>query len=103
MKRKIKLLIQQKQGAYRKSRRTGKSDMDKIQEAPIRSSAPDQEITQGIHVRSSQRKLQREPKHHWSCIKSAHQEASGVSPIKNEDGFLKSDRNPSLFRTLKGI
>ena len=39
------------------------------------------------------------PKNFWSCIKSAGQEASGVSPLKNEDRFLKS-YNPSRANIL---
>ena len=31
------------------------------------------------------------PKKFWSYIKSTGQESAGVSPLKNEDGFLKSD------------
>ena len=31
------------------------------------------------------------PKKFWSFIKSAGQEATGVSPLKNEGGFLQSD------------
>ena len=27
----------------------------------------------------------------WNYIKSTKQESSGISPLKNEDGFLKSD------------
>ena len=31
------------------------------------------------------------PKKFWSYIKSTGQESAGVSPLKNEDGSLKSD------------
>ena len=31
------------------------------------------------------------PKKFWSYIKSKHKESTGVSPLKNQDGFLKSD------------
>ena len=39
------------------------------------------------------------PKKFWSYIMSTGQEASGVSPLKNEDGFLKSD-SPSRANIL---
>ena len=32
-----------------------------------------------------------DPKKFWSYIKGKRQESIGVSPLKNQDGFLKSD------------
>ena len=35
--------------------------------------------------------LKDNPKKFWSIIKNKRQETTGVSPLKNNDGFIKSD------------
>ena len=100
MNRKIRLLIRQKQRAYRKARRTGKK-RDNERYKRLQSEVQ-------LHIRKSHKGYMQEvvsdsykgnPKKFWSYIKSAGQEASGVSPLKNEDGFLKSD-SPSRANIL---
>ena len=92
MNRKIRLLIRWKQWAHRKARRTGKK-RDKNRNKRLQSEVQ-------LKIRKSHKGYLQEvvsnsykgnPKKFWSYIKSAGQEASGVSPLKNEDGFLKSD------------
>ena len=100
MNRKIRLLIRRKQRAHRKAPRTGKK-RDKDRYKRIQSEVQ-------LQIRKSHKGYLQEvvsdsykgnPKKFLSYIKSAGQEASGVSPLKNEDGFLKSD-SPSRANIL---
>ena len=92
MNRSIRREIRRKQRAYKKSRRSGrKKDRDRYKK-----------LQAGVHfeVRSAHKQYMEDvvsdsykgnPKKFWSYIKSTGQESAGVSPLKNEDGFLKSD------------
>ena len=92
MNRKIRRLIRRKQRAHTRSRRTGKK-RDKDRYKRLQSEVQ-------LQIRRSHRGYMQEVvsesykgnnKKFWSYIKSARQESTGVSPLKNEDGFLKSD------------
>ena len=92
MNRSIRRAIRRKQRAYKKSRRSGrKKDRDRYKKLQA-------EVQ--FEVRSAHKQYMEDvvsdsykgnPKKFWSYIKSTGQESAGVSPLKNEDGFLKSD------------
>ena len=92
MNRNIRRAIRRKQRAYKKLRRSGtKKDRDRNKKLQT-------EVQ--FEVRSTHKQYMEDvvsdsykgnPKKFWSYIKSTRQESAGVSPLKNEDGFLKSD------------
>ena len=92
MNRSIRRAIRRKQRAHKRSRRTGtKKDKDRYKKLQA-------EVQ--FEVRSAHKHYMQDvvsdsykenPKKFWSYIKSTGQESAGVSPLKNEDGFLKSD------------
>ena len=92
MNRSIRRTISRKQRAHKRSRRTGtKKDKDRYKKLQA-------EVQ--FEVRSAHKHYMQDvvsdsykgnSKKFWSYIKSTGQESAGVSPLKNEDGFLKSD------------
>ena len=88
----IRRLIRQKQRAHEKSRQTGlKPDHDRYKQL--------QQDVQ-YQIRSAHKTYMKEAvsnslkdnlKKFWSIIKDKVQEATRVSPLKNKDGFIKSD------------
>ena len=92
MNRSIRRTIRRKQRAHKRSRRTGtKKDKDRYKKLQA-------EVQ--FEVRSAHKQYMQDvvsdsykgnSKKFWSYIKSTGQESAGVSPLKNEDGFLKSD------------
>ena len=100
MNRKIRLLIWRKQLAYRKARRTSKKrDKDRYKRLQSEVQLQIRKSHKGYLQEVVSDSYKGNPKKFWSYIKSAGQEASGVSPLKNEDGFLKSD-SPSRANIL---
>ena len=100
MNRKIRLLIRRKKRAYRKARRTGKKrDNDRYKRLQSEVQLLIRKSHKGYMQEVVSDSYKGNPKKFWSYIKSAGQEASGVSPLKNEDGFLKSD-SPSRANIL---
>ena len=104
MNKKIRLLIRRKQQACRKAQRTGKK-RDKDRYKRLQSDVQ-------LQIRKSHKGYMQEvvsdsfkgnPKKFWSYIKSAGQEASGVSPLKNEYGFLKQSRANILNRQFESV
>ena len=92
MNGRIRRLIRRKQRAHKKARSTGnKRDMDRYKrlqhdvQYQIRSAHKDYMKTAVSDT------FKENPKKFWAYVKSTGQEASGVSPLKNKDGFLKSD------------
>ena len=88
----IKRAIKRKQKAFKKARSTGtKRDRDRYkrlqQEVQWEVRRANRQYMQDI-ISESQTK---NPKRFWSYIKSKGQEMIGVAPLKNEDGFLRSD------------
>lgn len=91
MNRNIRRGIRRKQRAHKKARTTGKKrDRDRYKML--------QQQTQ-FEIRRADRKYMEDasdnytenPKKFWSLIKSKGQEASGVSALKNKEGYMKSD------------
>ena len=100
MNRKIRLLIRRKQRAHRKARRTDKKrDKDRYKRLQSEVQLQIRKSHKGYLQEVVSDSYKGNPKKFWSYIKSAGQEASGVSPLKNEDGFLKCD-SPSRANIL---
>ena len=85
-------VIRQKQRAHRKARSTGiKRDVDRYKrlqhdvQYQIRPAHKDYMKTAVGDT------FKENPKKFWSFVKNTGQEATGVSPLKNKDRFLKSD------------
>ena len=89
MTKKIRLLIRRKQ---QKARRTGKKrDKDRYKRLQSDVQLQIRKLHKGYMQEVVSDSYIGNPKKFWSYIKSAGQEASGVSPLINENGFLKSD------------
>ena len=86
----LRRLMRRKQRAHRKAKQTGQPrDWERFK----RVQAEVQRSTRKAHRSHMQdvvsADLKEKPKRFWSYIKSRRQEASGVAPLINKDGFLK--------------
>ena len=88
----LRRLMRRKQRAHRKAKQTGQPrDWERFK----RLQAEVQRSTRKVHRSYMQdvvsADLKEKPKRFWSYIKSRRQEASGVAPLINKDGFLQSN------------
>ena len=107
MNRKIRRLKRRKQRAYTKSNRTGKKrDQDRYKRLQSEVQLQIRKSYKGYMQEVVSECYKGNPKKFRSFIKSAGKEATTVSPLKNEDGFLQSDshiRANILNRQLESV
>ena len=92
MNGRIRRLIRRKQRAHKKARTTGiKRDMDRYRRLQHDVQFQIRPAHKDFMKTAVSNTFKDNPKKFWSFVKSTRQEATGVSPLKNKDGFLKSD------------
>ena len=88
----IKRLIRRKRRAYLKARGTNKKrDRDRYKKLQQQTQWEIRRAHQNYMKDIISESLTEKPKKFWSYLKSKGQESSGVAPLRNNQGFLKSD------------
>jgi hypothetical protein len=88
----IRRAIRRKQRAHAKAKRTKKKrDTDRYKRLQHKVKHMIRPASKTYLENTNSEAYTSNPKKFWSFIKSKGQEASGVPPLKNKDGFLKSD------------
>ena len=84
--------IPRKQRAYKKARKTGKKkDVDRYKRLQAQAKYEIRQASKRYMEDIVSEDLSSNPKRFWAYIKSKGQEPAGVSPLRDKDGFLKSD------------
>ena len=92
MNPKIKRAIRRKQRAYRKARLTKKTqDKDRYKNLQREVQFKVRRANRDYLETSVSGDYKENSKKFWTYIKSKGQEATGVAPLKNKDGFIQSD------------
>ena len=87
----IRRSIKRKQRAYRKARKTNKKrDRDRYKRLQHEVQWETRKAHR-MYMEDVSKECKENPKRFWSFIKSKGQETNGVPPLKNKEGFLKSD------------
>ena len=87
----IRRAIRRKQRAHRKARKTGKKrDKDRYKRLQAETRYEIRQAYRSYMDEISQ-DLKTNSKRFWSFVKSRRQESIGVAPLKDKNGFLKSD------------
>ena len=84
--------IRRKQCAHKKARKTGKKrDIDRYERVHAEVNFDIKRMNRSYLEEIISEDFNTDPKKFRSYIKNKRQESTGVSPLKNQDGFLKSD------------
>ena len=88
----IRKAIQRKQRAHKKARKTGKKrDINRYKRLQAEVKYNIKQANKSYLENIISEDFNSDAKKFWSYIKSKRQESTGVSPLKSQDGFLKSD------------